>query len=120
MRFGFIEPAASWVLYPLRVYRGAEPRKKMQPDDYEASLPVGTELSERPNLFVVYESHEDLPRLLQFGLERWLRYGPTHPRGPVLEDSAGQLCRTARAQLRDSNVVRRQYVRHKSWRFDGL
>jgi len=61
MRFGFIEPAASWVLYLLSVYRGAEPRKKMQPNVYKASLPVGTELFERPNLSVVCQSHEDLP-----------------------------------------------------------
>lgn len=75
LRFGFIESGASWVPYLLSLHSGAERRKQMQSDVYDASLPVDLGLFERRNLYVVCQSHEDLPYLLQFGLENRLMVG---------------------------------------------
>lgn len=75
LRFGFIESGASWVPYLLSLHSGAERRRQMQSDVYDASLPVDLELFERRNLYVVCQSHEDLPYLLGFGLENRLMVG---------------------------------------------
>lgn len=75
LRFGFIESGASWVPYLLSLQSGSERRNRTQADSYDGNLPVDIDLFERRNLYVVCQSHEDLPYLLQFGLENRLMVG---------------------------------------------
>jgi predicted TIM-barrel fold metal-dependent hydrolase len=59
----------------LSLLSGGERRTKMQANTYNPELPVDITLFDRRNIYVVGQSHEDIPYLLNFGLEDRLMVG---------------------------------------------
>jgi predicted TIM-barrel fold metal-dependent hydrolase len=69
LRVGIIESGASWVPFLLNVLGGSDRRNHMQAVTLDYEINVDVDLFRRLNIFVSCQSHDDLPYILQYGME---------------------------------------------------
>jgi predicted TIM-barrel fold metal-dependent hydrolase len=75
LRVGIIESGSAWVPFMLNILGGSDRRNHMQAETLDYAINVDLELFRRLNIFVSCQSHDDLPYILQYGMEDNLMVG---------------------------------------------
>ncbi len=75
LRIGFIEAGASWVPFLLSIHAAGDRRQHLQAAGGRQSVDVKRDLFRESRIYVACQSQDDLPYILQFGMEDNLLVG---------------------------------------------